>query len=142
MKYICVNNFMLRNISYNNQKIKREIEATVGSSFNIFERIKMKGIGSSNMEIIDCNKEIQNLLNLDNNSNKCNIEIRKKGIIIFFRVLLETYGLVIPFFKLKIFKGESNVYSLYMDKYFIKVLVKNKTNHNFFKKILKQRVSN
>ena len=102
----------------------------------------MKGIGSSNMEIIDCNKEIQNLLNLDNNSNKCNIEIRKKGIIIFFRVLLETYGLVIPFFKLKIFKGESNVYSLYMDKYFIKVLVKNKTNHNFFKKILKQRVSN
>ena len=133
---------MLRNISYNNPKIKKEIESAVGSSFNILERIKMKGIGSSNLEIVDCSEEIKNLLILDNNNNKCNIEIRKKGLIVFFRSLLETYGLIIPYYKLKIFKGESNVYTLYMDNYRIKVLVKNKTNHNFFKKILRQRSSN
>ena len=132
---------MLRNISYNNPKIKKEIESAVGSSFNILERIKMKGIGSSNLEIVDCSEEIKNLLILDNNNNKCNIEIRKKGIIVRFRALLETYALIIPFYKLKLFKGESNVYSIYIDNYYIKVLANNKNVHDFFKKISKYRNS-
>ena len=83
-------------------------------------------------------KTITDMIDLGIN-NKCNIEIRRQGIIVFFRSLLETYGLIIPFYKLKIFKGESNVYSIYSDKHLIKVFVKNKDDHKFFKKIIRYR---
>ena len=133
---------MLRNISYNDHKLKEEISKIVGEPFSFFERIKMNGIGSSSLRIQGCNSEIENLLNLDNNDNRCNIEIRKKGIIVRFRALLETYALIIPFYKLKLFKGESSIYSIYIDNYYIKVLANNKNVHDFFKKISKYRNSN
>tara|TARA_B100000768_G_scaffold21259_1_gene18846 strand:+ start:2558 stop:2959 length:402 start_codon:yes stop_codon:yes gene_type:complete len=132
---------MLRNISYNDHKLKEEISKIVGEPFSFFERIKMNGIGSSSLRIQGCNSEVENLLNLDNNDNRCNIEIRKKGIIVRFRALLETYALIIPFYKLKLFKGDSNVYSIYIDNYYIKVLANNKNVHDFFKKISKYRNS-
>lgn len=132
---------MLRNISYNDHKLKEEISKIVGEPFSFFERIKMNGIGSSSLRIQGCNSEVENLLNLDNNDNRCNIEIRKKGIIVRFRALLETYALIIPFYKLKLFKGDSNVYSIYIDNYYIKVLANNKNIHDFFKKISKYRNS-
>ena len=132
---------MLRNISYNDHKLKEEISKMIGKPFSFFERIKMNGIGSSSLRIQESNSEIENLLNLDNNDNRCNIEIRKKGIIVRFRALLETYALIIPFYKLKLFKGDSNVYSIYIDNYYIKVLANNKNVHDFFKKISKYRNS-
>ena len=85
---------------------------------------------------------INNLLELDHNINYCNIEIRPKGIILRFRSLLETYALIIPYYKLKLFKGKSNEYSVYIDKYFVKVHVGKKSEHNFFKKISSLRTSN
>ncbi|MDA9106698.1 hypothetical protein N9J98_00650 [Flavobacteriaceae bacterium] len=132
---------MLRNVSYNNSIISNEIEILVGKQFTILERIKMKGIGSSNLLIQYSNDKINNLLNLDNNLNKCNIEIRPKGIIIRFKVLLETYALVMPYYKLKVFKGKSDQYSLYKDEYVMKLKVKNLNDHDFFKKISKFRIS-
>lgn len=68
---------MLRNISYNNPKIKNEILKMIGDTYTLFERIKMNGIGSSSLKITASSSEIQNLLDLDNNDNCCNIEIRK-----------------------------------------------------------------
>ena len=132
---------MLRNVSYNNSIISNEIEILVGKQFTILERIKMKGIGSSNLLIQYSNDKINNLLSLDNNLNKCNIEIRPKGIIIRFKVLLETYALVMPYYKLKVFKGKSDQYSLYKDEYVMKLKVKNLNDHDFFKKMSKFRIS-
>lgn len=132
---------MLRNVSYNNSIISNEIEILVVKQFTILERIKMKGIGSSNLLIQYSNDKINNLLNLDNNLNKCNIEIRPKGIIIRFKVLLETYALVMPYYKLKVFKGKSDQYSLYKDEYVMKLKVKNLNDHDFFKKMSKFRIS-
>ncbi len=37
---------MLKNVSYNNDKKKKEIDEFVGKPFNLLERIKPKGIGS------------------------------------------------------------------------------------------------
>ena len=128
---------MLKNVSYNNSKIKSEINDVLGNPFTIFERIKLRGVGSPKYIISQTDSIITNLLNLDNNTNQCNIELRPKGIIVSFRSLLETYALIIPFYKLKLFKGQSNVYSIYIDKYFIKILAKNKSQHDFIKKINK-----
>ena len=81
---------MLLNISYNDIKQKNEIDKLVGKPFSIKKRLKMGGIGSEKMIISSASVNIKNLLLLDNNINKCNIELRPKGIIVFFRSLLET----------------------------------------------------
>lgn len=133
---------MLKNISYNNPKIIDEINNYVGKPYTILKRLKIGGIGSSKLIINSADSIIENLLNLDNNLNCCNIEIRPKGIIIHFKSLLETYGLIVPFYKLKIFKGKANEYSIYIDNFFIKVNASEKNEHDFFKKILRLRATN
>jgi len=130
---------MLLNISYNRPKIKEQIDKEVGSPFKWLERIKLGGIGSGKLSINSSSIHIHNLLILDNNLNNCGIEIRPKGIIVSFRSLLETYALIIPYYKLKLYKGQSQVYSIYRDNYFIKVDVKEKRHHEFLKKILKHQ---
>jgi len=133
---------VLKNVSYNNSKIKSEINDVLGNPFTIFERIKLRGVGSPKYIISQTDSIITNLLHLDNNTNQCNIELRPKGIIVSFRSLLETYALIIPFYKLKLFKGQSNVYSIYIDEYFIKILAKKKNEHEFIKKINKFKSTN
>ena len=102
----------------------------------------MGGIGSGKLLISSASIDIHNLLILDNNINSCSIEIRPMGIIVRFRSLLETYGLIIPYFKLKLYKGKSKIYSIYKDEYYIKVKAVKPSVHEFFKKINNQKVLN
>ena len=127
---------MIKNLSYNSKKNRTILFEIVGRPLSLIERIRLKGIGSNKLIIIDASKEIVELLRLDNNINYCNIEIRTNGIIIRFRSLLETYGLIIPYYKLVIYKGESNIYSFYKDKYYIKFMADNKKTSFFVKKIV------
>jgi hypothetical protein len=46
-----------------------------------------------------------------------------------------------PYYKLKVFKGKSDQYSLYKDEYVMKLKVKNLNDHDFFKKMSKFRIS-
>ncbi|MBT8178325.1 MAG: hypothetical protein HKP60_04285 [Eudoraea sp.] len=133
---------MLLNVSYNNKEIKQKIEDAVGKPFTLKERWKLGGIGSPKLFITDTSVEIGNLLKLDNNLNTCNIELRPKGIIVRFRSLLETYGLIIPYYKLSLYKGEAQVYSFYKDHYFIKVKSDRKAIQQFLKKILDYKADN
>ena len=133
---------MLLNISYNEPEIKRKIELNVGKPFSLQKRWKMGGIGSPKLYMNSFSIDIHNLLVLDHNLNQCNIEIRPLGIIVRFRSLLETYGLIIPYYKLKVYKGPAQEYSIYMDQYFIKVLADKQDIHTFFKKIAEQKVLN
>ena len=128
---------MIKNLSYNSKKNNTLLLELVGRPFSFIERLKLGGIGSNKLVIADASKEIVELLRMDNNLNYCNIEIRKNGIIIRFKSLLETYGLIIPYYKLVIYKGESNIYSLYKDTDYIKFFVDNKSTSHFIKKIIR-----
>ncbi len=128
---------MVKNLSYNTNKIKSLLFETVGRSFSLIKRFKLKGTGSNKLVIVDASDEVIELLKLDNNINYCNIEIRERGIVIRFRSLLETYGLIIPYYKLVIYKGESKVYSFYNDNNFIKFIAENRSTHLFIKKVTK-----
>ena len=87
--------------------------------------------------------QIQNLLALDKYRNKCNIELRPQGIIVGFRSLLESYAFVIPYWKLNLYKGQAEEYSIYRDNYFIKIeaKAKDKKIHTFIRRILAQRAA-
>ena len=133
---------MLVNVSYNNKEITRNIDEEVGKPFTLKQRWAMGGIGSPKLSITSTSAEIRNLLILDNNLNTCNIELRPKGIVLRFRSLLETYALVIPFYKLAIYKGDLATYSVYRDHYFVKVMADTKAVQKFFKKILNYKADN
>lgn len=126
---------MLVNVSYNKPKLKEEIKQEVGKAFSFRERLKLGGIGSGKLFINSANTSINNLLILDSYLNTCGIELRPDGIIVSFRSLLETYALVIPYYKLNLYKGKAEEYSIYRDHYFIKVKADRKSIHKFFKKL-------
>ncbi|WP_209404027.1 hypothetical protein [Pseudozobellia sp. WGM2] len=133
---------MLFNVSYSNKEITRKIDEAVGKPFMLKIRWAMGGIGSPRLFITETSLEISNLLILDNNRNQCNIEMRPKGIIVRFRSLLETYALVIPYYKLNIYKGDLGIYSIYRDHYFIKMKADTKAIQKFFKKLLGYKADN
>lgn len=132
---------MLLNVSYNNPEIKRKIDEAVGKPFTLRERFKQGGIGLGHLVITAASIQVQNLLALDKYRNKCNIELRPEGIIVGFRSLLESYALVIPYWKLNLYKGRAEEYSIYRDNYFIKIeaKAKDKKTHAFIKRILEQK---
>ena len=132
---------MLRNVSYKNDKQQNEINEFVGKPFSLLERLKQKGIGLGKLIIIKASKEIENLLVLDQNINQCNIERRPNGIIIYFRVLLETYALIIPYYKLVVFKVDSDIYTFHIDHRMIKIKVNNKKNHEIIRNILNEKAN-
>lgn len=133
---------MLVNVSYNNKEITRKVDHAVGKPFTLRERWNMSGIGSPKLFITETSIEIRNLLILDNNTDSCNIEMRPKGIIVRFRSLLETFALVIPYYKLTIYKGDLATYSIYRDHYFIKVKSDTKAIQKYFRKMLDYKADN
>ncbi len=126
---------MLHNVSYNNPKIERALRDEVGKVLTLKERWKLKGSGSPQLHMTSSSIQIHNLMVLDINKNTCNIEIREKGIIVRFRSLLETYALPIPFYKLTIYKGKAEEYSIYRDNYFVKIKADKKAIHKFMDKV-------
>ena len=134
---------MLLNVSYNNKEVYRKIDTAVGKPYTIVERLKRGGIGVGRLVITETSVQINNLLILDNNRNVCSVEMRPKGIIVGFRSLLESYALVIPYYKLSLYKGRAEEYSIHMDTYYIKIQVKakDKYTHRFMAKILAEKAS-
>ncbi len=133
---------MLFNVSYNNREITKKIDEEVGKPFKLKQRWAMDGIGSPKLEITSSSIEIRNLLILDNNLDTCNIELRPKGIILRFRSLLETFALVIPYYKLSVYKGDLGIYSVYRDHHFVKVKADTKAIQKFFRKMLDYKADN
>ena len=127
---------MLVNVSYNNPELTRKIEQLVGKPFTLKERWAMNGIGSPKLFITETSLEIRNLLLLDNNLDTCNIELRPGGIILRFRSLLETFALVIPYYKLTLYKGDLGIYSVHVDNHFVKVRADTRAIQKFFVKLL------
>ncbi|MCK0160595.1 hypothetical protein [Allomuricauda sp. F6463D] len=133
---------MLLNVSYNDKKITKKIDEAVGKPMSIKERFAIGGIGSPKLHITEASLDIYNLLVLDNSTNTCNVEIRPNGVIVRFRSRLETFGLIIPYYKLNIYKGNIGIYSIYMDHYFIKIRSDTKAIQKFFRKLLDYRADN
>lgn len=121
--------------------MSNKIDQALGKPYSLAERIKRKGIGSTKLIITDTSVQIHNLLILDNNRNQCNVEMRPNGIIVGFRSLLESYALVIPYYKLVIYKGKAEEYSIYRDNYFVKIEArkKDKSIHRFMQKVMEAK---
>ena len=128
---------MLLNISRDFGDKREEINELVGKPFNLAERKELQGTSLHELPVTAASIEIYNLLVLNEGQTNCNLEMRSKGVLISFRAAGETYSLVIPFYKLKIYKGRAEEYSFYKDKHFIKVFAgaDQPEVHEFIKKL-------
>ena len=132
---------MLKNLSYKDPQIEKQMNSLVGEEFSLMKKLKLKGSGSRKLYIKKCDNEIYDLLRNDYDLSVCNIEIRPKGIIIYIKSNLETYGLIIPYYKLVIFKVGDEDYTINADTNFLKIRVKNRSDHGFIKKINSQKAN-
>lgn len=132
---------MLLNLSSNPKKTKKTIDEQVGKAFGLEARNKMGGTDSGKLVINSGSIDIYNLLALNQGLNTCNIELRPDGIIIRFQVMLENYGLIIPFYKLKMYKGKATEYSLHRDQYCVRIRADRQVVHDFMKKIREVKAS-
>ena len=130
---------MLKNLSYKDPQIEKQINSLVGEEFSLMKKLKLKGTGSRKLYIKKCDNEIYDLLRNDYELRVCNIEIRPKGIIIYIKSKLEIYGLVIPYYKLIIFKVGDEDYTINADTNFLKIRIKNSSDHGFMKKVNSQK---
>lgn len=130
---------MLVNLSRKDQDSTDKISAEVGDIFNLKARQALQGSVSGKLEITAQSIDIHNLLIFNHGINTCTIELRPDGIIIRFQVGLDTYGLVMPYYKLKVYKGQAEEYALHRDHYYIKVKANRPEIHHFIKKIRHQK---
>lgn len=97
---------MLFNSTYNNEDYDKESILLVGKKFTIFERIKIRGIGSGRLII----EKISSKLNLRklkfNEIDYGNIELRPKGIIVHYTSKLERFSWIIPYYRLVIYNAQ------------------------------------
>ena len=103
---------MIRNISYHTLELKQEITETVGNAYSMIARFKLRGVGSQRYRVLEASENLRTLFERDSAANFCNIELRQAGIMLRFRSKQETYGWLIPYRSLTIFKGESS-FSIY-----------------------------
>lgn len=135
---------MLLNLSHNYSDKKEIIDREVGKAFTLAQRKELNGTGYSNIKITAASLDIYNLLVLNGKENHCSIKMRSRGLIISFKCDQETYALLIPHYKLKVYKGRAEEYSFYKDHYFIKIWAgaKDPQIHTFIKKIIQNKADN
>mgnify|MGYP006998224151 FL=1 len=131
---------MIFDTSYYDPEIKKIIDETLGKSYSFVDRLKMKGIGSSRMEILDCSSDIKELLPSGFTGNFASIELRPKGVIVHFKKFTEHFSWIIPFYSLSII--QSNTINIHSKGSFIKLQLRTKKPNPFIQKLIHQVGSN
>ncbi len=111
---------MIFNITYEKKDITDEINSLVGLPYSFMTRLRKGGIGSEKMMVTDASPIIEGLLQFEDQPNFCNMELRPKGAIVYFKYRAEMYAWTIPFAKLSLFRSEDS-YRIYGEAEFIKV---------------------
>ena len=127
---------MIYNSTYTDIEKDIETDNLVGKKFNLIKSIRLGGIGSKRLIVEELGINFKKLIHQKNDIIYSNIELRKKGIIVYVVDGQKRFAWVIPFYKLVIYKTPS--FSIHSDGNFIRY--SNKLNHKqnlvFFKKVL------
>ena len=111
-------------VSYKDRVIEAEIKELIGAKFNLLERFKMKGVGSQRFTVEGVNRELSDLWQGQSGAQLTNIEMRKKGILLWFRFKIENYVLAFPYSRLNVYKN-NNVLTLISGKWTIRLKAAN-----------------
>ena len=74
---------MILDSTYYNKDHKQLINDLVGKPYSFFEALKLGGVGSKRMVIDDVSPNLKSYMNLIDDINYANIEMRSGGILIY-----------------------------------------------------------
>ena len=130
---------MIYNSTYTDIEKDIETDNLVGKKYNLIKTIRLGGIGSKRLIVDELGVNFKKLIQQKNDIIYSNIELRKKGIIVYVVNGQKRFTWVIPYYKLVIYKTPS--FSIHSNGNFIRY--SNKLNHKqnlvFFKKILNHK---
>lgn len=131
---------LIINITYADNKTKLAITKIVGPSYSFIERIKLKGIGCSKLQIKESSPDILSIISANQDTAYCNIEMRKNGIVIGFNSTGRIYAWCIPYYRLNIYYNFGKL-SIYGPANHIKAIApfNGNVDKDFIKKILKAK---
>ena len=127
---------MIYNSTYTDIEKDIETDNLVGKKYNLIKTIRLGGIGSKRLIVDELGINFKKLIQQKNDIIYSNIELRKKGIIVYVVDGQKRFTWVIPYYKLVIYKTPS--FSIHSKGNFIRY--SNKLNHKqnlvFLKKVL------
>ena len=128
---------MILNITYPDYKTKAAIEKTVGPAYSFIDRIKMGGIGTSKLLMLEATEDIHKLLTITNDMTYCHLECRHGGIVVGFQTSMKIYAWLIPYHHLTLYNNSGQLV-IYGPKNNIKVKApfNGSIDKKFVKKVL------
>ena len=131
---------MIYNSTYKDDELDNEFEKIVGKKYNIIDSILLNGIGSKRLIVKKYSKNFIEIIEKKIDLIYSNIELRKKGIIVYIATGQKRYSWVIPYYKLVLFKTPN--YTIHCDEDFITFSkeINYKENINFFRKLIDQKI--
>lgn len=128
---------MVFNITYPSKALSQKIADIVGPAYTMFQRFKMKGIGTSKMQLFEISPDMEAFVNIESEARYCYLELRPKGMIVGFQSMMRTYVWAIPFRYLKIYNN-SGLLSIYDNQSFMKMKppFNGSVDKGFIKKVL------
>ena len=127
---------MIKNLSYYDKEINEEINDLLGERYNLFNKIKMNGIGSRRMIIENFSPEFIFVKSDFNDIQYANIELRPKGILVHITKGIQNFGWAIPFYKLSIF--HTSFFSIHSEGAYLNLNKSKSVNENkdFIRKLM------
>ncbi|WP_459210913.1 hypothetical protein [Aquimarina rhabdastrellae] len=127
---------MIIETTYEEPEITKRINELVGKPFSIWQKLKLKGVGSSRMIIVKASNMINKKLIENSDLNYANIELRPQGILTHIKQLHQTYTWCIPYYQLVYYKTE--FFSLHAQGQYIQFKLKSYKENNVFIEKMKQ----
>ena len=126
---------MLLKTSIDRKQKEFEIEQGCGKSFNLLTKFKYQLFGSPKYKIINIYPDVISL-EKSNDLINCNLELRKKGVVLYFRFKQDEYA-IYGRFNQTLFQSSNNIFEIQIGNFIVKSEIQNKiAHHKFISKFL------
>ena len=127
---------MFLKISIDKKQKETEINRICGKSFNLFFKLNHRIFGSPRYKILSLSAHLAGLTK-SNDSIHCNLELRKKGVILYFRFKQDEYA-ICGRYNQTVFQSSNNIFEIQIANDSIKAEIHDLKSHhkfiaNFFK---------
>lgn len=100
---------MFFDVSYQRKSTEDDIKELVGVPYSVWERLRLGGVGSQRFIVYGGNEALTALMEKSSSMHFCNIELRTKGVVVWFRIKLDNYALAIPYHLLSVQKSDNQL---------------------------------
>ena len=119
---------MLLKTSIDRKQKEIEIEQGCGQSFNLFTKFKYQLFGSPKYRI-----NSNDIIGFEKNNDLiyCNLELRKKGVVLYFRFKQDEYA-IYGRFNQTLFQSSNNIFEIQIGNFIVKSEIQNIIAHHKF----------